>query len=297
MPVQHSLQGHPESGKMWMRLIDKVLINGLEFTSTVHDRCIYRKIINGKLVLLLRQVDDFTIACKDENIARKLTEIIGKKIWFKTEEEQNNLPIEFLGLVTDYNGVDIEQASRKIRMHAKAYLERFLQTHGWDTESDKEKNGTFYTKSMKSSKPLSPLSSDCLEQLFNHVGPKEHSPEALVLEKTAGFSYQSVLGELMYAYITCRPDIGYAITTLSKFSSAPSAFHYRQLRHVAKYVRSTIEWGIEFTRPTELMYLPPTVEHNDLPKLEEEFPIDINVQKLLVKNLEVLAYQFNRENS
>ena len=54
------------------------------------------------------------IACEDENLARKLTEIIGKKIWFKTEEEQNDLPIEFLGLVTDYNGVDIEQTSRKI---------------------------------------------------------------------------------------------------------------------------------------------------------------------------------------
>ena len=166
-------------------------------------------------------------------------------------------------------------------MHANAYLERFLQTHGWDTESDNEKNCIFYTKSMKSSKPLSSLSPDCLEQLFNHVGPKEHSPEAIALEKTAGFSYRTVLGELMYAYITCRPDIGYAITTLSKFSSAPSAFHYTQLRHVAKYVRSTIEWGIEFSQPEELKDLPQTIEHTDLPKLDEECPIDINVQKLL----------------
>ena len=44
----------------------------------------------------------------------------------KNEEEQNDLPIEFLGLVKDYNGVDIKQTSRKIKMHAKAYLERFL---------------------------------------------------------------------------------------------------------------------------------------------------------------------------
>ena len=85
----------------------------------------------------------------------------------------------------------------------------------------------------------------------------------------------------MYAYITCCPDIGYAITTLSKFSSAPSAFHYKQLRHVAKYVRSTIDWGIEFVRPTLLNDLPPTIEHNDLPKLEEEYPVDINIAKLL----------------
>ena len=85
----------------------------------------------------------------------------------------------------------------------------------------------------------------------------------------------------MYAYITCQPDIRYDITILSKFSSAPSAFHYKQLQHVAKYVQSTIEWGIEFTRPTELKDLPPTSEHTDLPKLEEEFPVDINIQKLL----------------
>ena len=52
LPVQHSLQGHPESGKMWMRLIDKVLIKELGFASTVHDRCIYRKVINGKLVII-----------------------------------------------------------------------------------------------------------------------------------------------------------------------------------------------------------------------------------------------------
>ena len=97
-----------------MRLIDKILIKDLGFTSIVYDRCIYQKVINGKLVLLLQQVDDFMMACKDKNTAKKLTKIIGKKICFKTEEEQNNLPIEFLGLVTDYNGVDIEQISTKI---------------------------------------------------------------------------------------------------------------------------------------------------------------------------------------
>ena len=166
-------------------------------------------------------------------------------------------------------------------MHAKAYFECILQTHGWDTTSDQEKNDSVFNKNMNSSRPISLLSPDCLDQLFKHVGPKEHTPEAIVLQKTAGFSYQTVLGELMYAYITCRPDIGYAITTLSKFSSAPSAFHYKQLRHIAKYVRSTIDWGIEFVRPSLLSDLPPTVEHKDLPKLEEEYPVDINIAKLL----------------
>ena len=40
----------------------------------------------------------------------------------------------------------------------------------------------------------------------------------------------------MYVYITCRPDIGYAITTLSKFFLKPFIFHYKLLHSVTKYI-------------------------------------------------------------
>ena len=56
----------------------------------------------------------------------------------------------------------------------------------------------------------------------------------------------------MYAYITCQSDIGYAVTTLSKFSSAPTYFHYKLLKGVAKYLRNTVEWGIRFRCPKQL---------------------------------------------
>ena len=59
LPVLHSLQGHPESGKMWMKLIDRILIKELGFLTTIKDRCIYIKKIDGRIILLLRQVDDF----------------------------------------------------------------------------------------------------------------------------------------------------------------------------------------------------------------------------------------------
>ena len=74
------------------------------------------------MILVLRQVDDFLIGCDNEDIARKLTDKIGKKIQFKPEEEKETLPITYLGLVEDYNGVVIEKTSRKIKMTAKIYL-------------------------------------------------------------------------------------------------------------------------------------------------------------------------------
>ena len=47
-------------------------------------------------------------------------------------------------------------------------------------------------------------------------GPREGTTEHTILEKKLGFSYHSVLGELMYLYVTCRPDIGYAVTINTK---------------------------------------------------------------------------------
>ena len=34
LPVQHALQGHPESGKMWMHMIDDILIKEIGFRTT-----------------------------------------------------------------------------------------------------------------------------------------------------------------------------------------------------------------------------------------------------------------------
>lgn len=106
--------------------------------------------------------------------------------------------------------------------------------------------------SMKSSKPIAPLPSDCIEQLYKETGPPEGSVKNRFLEKSIRYSYRTLLDECMYAYITCRPDIGYSVTTLSKFSCAPSAYHYQLLKGVAKYLQSTINRGIRFHRSRPL---------------------------------------------
>ena len=73
-----------------------------------------------------------------------------------------------------------------------------------------------------------------------------------VLETSSKFNYQNILWELMCVYTTCCPYIGYAITTLSKFSLEPSICHYKLIRGVAKYLQSTITFGICFNRPSPL---------------------------------------------
>jgi hypothetical protein len=90
-----------------------------------------------------------------------------------------------------------------------------------------------------------PISDDSVKHLsLAPDGPVEHTAPHHALEKEVGFSYQQVLGELVYTYVVGCLDIGYAITFLAHFSLSPTCEHYIALRQVCKYLRHYIDWGI-----------------------------------------------------
>ena len=220
-------------------------------------------------MLLLRQVDDFSLAAPSEDLAKSIYETIGKKLQLSTEATP---PFTYLGLQTEFNGVEIEQSRDSISLSCPGYINRVLMTHGWSTPDAKSASCTNPT----------PLPENCIPQLYSQVGPSEGTVEHAELSTQSGFSYHSLLGELMYAYVTCRPDIGYAITTLSKFSTAPSAFHYAMLKGVAKYLRRTINWGIIYRKTKPDYDLPPSTvipipEDSNLP----DFPYPARSDQLV----------------
>lgn len=53
LPVYHAIQGHPDSGKQWMYMIDKILIKKIGFQTTNHNRCIYYQVKPDRNVQLL----------------------------------------------------------------------------------------------------------------------------------------------------------------------------------------------------------------------------------------------------
>jgi len=93
--------------------------------------------------------------------------------------------------------------------------------------------------------------------LFNLVaGPVENAPEHKALKAKQGFGYISVLGKILFAYALRRPAIGYAATTLAKFSDAPNALHHESLKNLAIYLHQTQNWGIVHWRSEPVDLLP-----------------------------------------
>ena len=118
-------------------MIDNILITELGFRTTTHDRCIYIQERDGKIQLLLRQVNDFILRIISKKAAWDSFHDIGVKIQFPSKVEANIIPFKFLGVVKNYDGVDIIQMPNHIEMPSKSYIDRLLKSHGWDILSSK----------------------------------------------------------------------------------------------------------------------------------------------------------------
>ena len=63
--------------------------------------------------------------------------------------------------------------------------------------------------------------------------PKANTGQATAAEIT---HYQSIIGSLLYLMIGTHPDIAFAVTHLSQFSTNPTKDHYRAAVHICRYL-------------------------------------------------------------
>src|SRR5262245_43192876 len=56
--------------------------------------------------------------------------------------------------------------------------------------------------------------------------------------------YQEIVGSLIYALITTRPDLAYAASLLGRFASHPTAEHWTVAKHVLRYLTRTKYHGL-----------------------------------------------------
>lgn len=58
--------------------------------------------------------------------------------------------------------------------------------------------------------------------------------------------FQAAVGALLYLSTTSRPDISFALSTLSQFSQNPSTEHRNALQHLLGYVHGTIDYKLHY---------------------------------------------------
>jgi len=171
MRVKRALQGHPESPRLWAQLIDGI-ISDLNLKACSHEPNLYytdNYNNTGKKLLLLRQVDDFAISCADRSLAQDVIDAIDSKMSIKVTE---------LGLITRFNGIDVDQTRDCIKLSNATYIDKFVKKHSWILD-DAHPMASF---------PL-PMASDSAYVTKLEEADPMSDKERISLETSLGFSY------------------------------------------------------------------------------------------------------------
>ncbi len=128
-----------------------------------------------------------------------------------------------LGPCKQFLGIQItrDRSIRTIRLSQSDYLKKVLQKHG-----------------MEDSKPLATLME---EGLVLPALDKE-----TLVDPDFAQQYQLAIGSLMYAIVYTRPDLAYAVSKLSQYSSNPKKVHWKAVKRVLRYVKGTLDYSLTF---------------------------------------------------
>ena len=72
-------------------------------------------------------------------------------------------------------------------------------------------------------------------------------------EGISQLQYSHIIGRLMYLMDCTRPDITYAVSKLSRFTSNPGENHWKAIVKVLRYLRYTKEYGLYYTNDPDVV--------------------------------------------
>jgi hypothetical protein len=175
---------------------------------------------------MIRQVDDIMASAAHETGRKAIPEGIANQLTFKISPHRTTL----------LYATDIYQTALYIKVHARSYITSCLTKLGWATSTK------YYAI-------LVPMPPSTVKDMAKSPGPLD--PEALsAIVAQFGFQYCTLTGMLIFAVQIGRFDIAPAVSILCKFNDMPGAAHFLAAKNVMCYLRSEIDRGLIYWRPT-----------------------------------------------
>lgn len=214
--LKKSLYGLKQSPRNWWLLISAFLVDTLGFTATVSDPCLFwKRTASGQCILLFLFVDDMQVAFDKAD----------EREWAEAHEQlRQRFNITDLGESKFMLGMRItrDRAARTIKLDQELYVSKALEKFGLDQCTPKRTPGS--------------------DAQPNSAEPSEldHPCELKM--------YQEKVGTLLYAAISTRPDISFAVNKLTQRMQAPTMRDARACDRVFRYLAGTKTLGLLFGR-------------------------------------------------
>ena len=216
--LKRSLYGLKQAPRAW----NKALVNFLsEFglKQLKSDVCLF---VNESIIIAI-YVDDIIITSKHlDQIVEFKNKILNK---FKAKD---------LGEVKFVLKINIEKVpGGGWKLHQQNYIDELIQFY----EMKNEKTVAI---------PIQP----------NHKLTVDLVEEKEPLRKLIDSSqYRQAIGKIMYLMICSRPDICYAVTVLSRFMSKPREKHWRHVKQLLRYIKSTRNYALIYPKLSSMQLI------------------------------------------
>jgi hypothetical protein len=211
--LHKSLYGLKQAPRNWDRLIHTFITSDMGFKATVSDPSLYfKRSRSGRLMMIYRFVDDMLGSAHPADAAefREYVALLENRFKIKTMDSASWM----LGM-----RITRDRQANTIKLDQELYVTKALERFGLQqcrTVSAPEAVGA---------------ATEVGAQLD---GPTDHQ------------RYMEIVGTLMYAAISTRPDIAHAVHYLASNMQAPTLRHMAAAERVLRYLAGTKEVGLIF---------------------------------------------------
>ena len=211
--LNKTLYGTKQAPHEWNEELNLFILSTSGFYRCKSDTCIYVKTTKtGNIIIMLVFVDDIIIAYDNAD----------KKEWEEIKQQfMNKYKMKDLGDCEWILGMRVkrDRKQRKLFLDQEQYLNKVLNQFN-----------------MQNCNPaFTP------EEMFK-LSKLEQNEEQIDLKL-----YQSIVGALMYAAISTRPDIAHAVNMISRYLGNPGEKHLVAAKRILRYIKGTTDIGLTFT--------------------------------------------------
>ncbi|KAK3894704.1 hypothetical protein Pcinc_001550 [Petrolisthes cinctipes] len=203
--LKKSIYGLKQSPRCWNYALDSSL-RELGFVQTSGDPCIYVNLEEFFIVAVY--VDAIILACNCDDNVRKVKDSLASQFKLKDLSELQY----FLGVKVVQNTV-----KGQIWIGQPLYIENILKKFGMEDSKPVET-------------PVDPNQKVC-----------KVTDECTIFDKE---QYQSAVGSLLYLSVKTRPDIAYAVNSVTRYSTKPTSQHWKAVKRIMRYLKGTRDLGI-----------------------------------------------------
>ena len=207
-----SLYGLKQASRQWNVKLTDALVD-LSFNQSSLDHSLFIKKHHTQIIVILVYVDDMLIAGNDLVL-----------IEHTKQELHARFKIKDLGILRYFLGIEFSRSEKGILMNQRKYALELIEEMGLTAAKP---SWTPLDINLKLTNTLLDEAMDVADdQVLADKGP-----------------YQRLIGRLLYLTLT-RPDIGFAVQTLSQFLQCPKKSHMEAALKVVRYIKREPAMGV-----------------------------------------------------